>query len=872
MHKLTFVHAPAGFGKTTLLYQWRDILQENDSCVAWYMLDEGDNDSVTFKEYLVASLELALGDTGSSSDLGRVQADDIRSPPSFITSIVNELGALEREIVLIIDDFHLVTDSRVIQSVYDLVSYAPPNFHLIIASRALPQFSISNLVVYGHALELNGRALRLNEEEINNYLQDVQGISLSDEERADILSQTEGWAAGLHMASLAIRQKQPGERVNLNMGQGSLALQDFLIEQVLNKQSPEMKSFLLSTAFLPRLNAEICNEVAGVDNANEMLAEASSKGLFVVPLDGNWYRYHHIFSAFLQDFAKSHCKDILSDIVAKSCNWLESHKRFHEAVVLALQAEEYELAEDFITRYALELLRRGMTTTMLSWLSQLPKPISECDLTLQLYVAWAMVLVRKPDEAKALLDGIDEKNADRDQNLKIHSEIARYGAMAWSENQSDAKKRMKEIYATGLVQDPWDIAAVHNIISYCCTVDGDIVEATKAYQKVLLHSNAPYPIIYSKVLMGMCLKARGQLHEAAALFEDAMILAENESAENSVSTSLASANLAEIFYEWNDLAACSNFVEPRMDVIDETSLNDVLISVYSFLVRVREQQQNYGEATKLIQHALELAYSQPYGLRLEAALLFERLCLLLNKSYLKEAQDQLAQMEMRFKKEAGEDSFTSHQVQKHFAKSRARVLLAQGDFGEAKEIILELIGTAKQENKLYDVLKLRGFLAMLVFLSGEVDEACKMLHELLADTSPHNLIRSFIDLGKSFRQLFVQYLQTYWGTESETGETSIDHAYINRLLEAFEIDEFQLTTVVMNDDEQEANLFVRYGLSERQQQIIVAIAKGETNKQIASSANISVDTIKWHMKQIFQKLGVKNRTDVVRKAHELRMI
>ncbi len=872
--RFIFVHAPAGFGKTTLLYQWRAKLSENGASVAWYSLDDSDNDEVAFKEHLVASLRLSIEEDTEEHNISNVVSSikEHFHTSSFVAEIFNQLTIKGKEFVLILDDFHVISNKNLLKSIINLLEYAPPGFHLIIASRESAQFSISSLMAKGQAYGVDASELRLNTEEIEDYIQTIQGLSLSAESKEQLQSKTGGWIAGLRMAALATNKVAVGEASNFQLENDDKSLRDYLTEQVLDKQSERIKNFLLKTAFLPRLTADLCDQVVGINDSAELLVEISYKGLFVVTLDVGWYRYDHSFSELLQEYARQSMPDLIPHLVAKACDWLVNNNFYIEAVGHALKNKAYDIAEEIITRNSLDVLKRGMTTTILVWLDQLPQSLENYDISFQLHVAWSLILVRRPDEAVEILDRIERENNNKDQDLNTRIEVARNSALAWQDDQIVAKKRMKDIQATGLIKDPWDKAGSNNIILYCCTIDGDIVTATQAYGKVINIADSDYSMIYAKVLMGMCLKSRGQLNEAVALFEDALILAVSKSESNSVMASLAASNLAEVFYEWNDLEGCKKLIGSRMTIIDETSLNDILISVYSSMIRIVDHFEGYAEAVKFIQHGLEVAYSQAYGLRLEVALHREKIRLLIARENLSEAEDLLNLMEARFADNTVKiNPYINRQITEYITVSKARLLACKGDYEQAGELISNMIEVAENDFRRYKAIRLKIEYAVITHMSGAADAALQQLDDVLRAAEPQNFIRSFVDVGRPFFQLFNDYL-AYRQSGVNKDARSVSPQYLQAIKNAIESEKNDLSSSGSEPTQANSGLYAAYGLSERQYQILLQIAAGYPNKKIAILMNLSVDTVKWHLKQIYQKLSVANRTEAVQKAFECNLI
>ena len=332
--KLTLVSAPAGFGKTTLVGEW--VNQEEAggkgqeaeetalypaSCllrlsqVAWLSLDESDNDPARFWTCFIAALQTIDTDIAK----GALSALQSPQPPPFeaiLIALINEIAALPDRIVLVLDDYHLIQAQPIHDALTFLFEHLPPQLHLVIATRDDPQLPLARLRVRGQLTELRATDLRFSSSEAAEFLNQVMGLDLAVEDIAALETRTEGWIAGLQLASLALQGtiSMPGHKdvsslIKSFTGSHRFVL-DYLIEQVLEQQSESIQSFLLQTCILDRLTVSLCDAVrfggtetpTGQENGQATLEMLERANLFIVPLDEErcWYRYHRLFSDLLR--------------------------------------------------------------------------------------------------------------------------------------------------------------------------------------------------------------------------------------------------------------------------------------------------------------------------------------------------------------------------------------------------------------------------------------------------------------------------------------------------------------------------------------------------------------------------------------------
>jgi LuxR family maltose regulon positive regulatory protein len=305
-HRLTLISAPAGFGKTTLVTEW---LQGLDCPVAWLSLDEGDNDPVRFFTYLVAALQGMEGSVGSTVQ-SLVQAAEPPPLESLVTALINDVAARPTPFVLVLDDYHLIGGLAVHEAVGFMLEHQPPQRHLVIATREDPPLPLPRLRARGQMTELRASDLRFTAAEAAAFLRQTMGLNLTPGEVAALGAKTEGWIAGLQLAALALQTSlsSPGQAdcaafVRRFAGDDRHVM-DYLVDEVLARQSRAVQRFLLRTSIQERLTGPLCDAVVGEDKSASqgMLERLEWANLFVIPLDNRreWYRYHHLFADLLR--------------------------------------------------------------------------------------------------------------------------------------------------------------------------------------------------------------------------------------------------------------------------------------------------------------------------------------------------------------------------------------------------------------------------------------------------------------------------------------------------------------------------------------------------------------------------------------------
>ncbi len=294
-HRFTLLSAPAGFGKTTLIREWIDATERQ---VAWLSVDEGDNDVVRFLRYLMASFGQADEDLGGVPLPSSVST----SPQELVVTLINDLAKIGSDLLLVIDDYHLIRDF----SVHDLVAFVlenqPRNLHVVIATREDPPLPLARMRARAQVTEIRERALRFNAEEVDAFLNQTMNLGLSPASVATLTARTEGWITGLQLVGLALRQASNAEEFVAAFAGDDRYIVDYLLAEVLDGQPEAVHHFLRQTSVLVRLCAPLCDALTDRDDSQAMLEQLEAANLFLVGLDHRreWYRYHGLFSEALR--------------------------------------------------------------------------------------------------------------------------------------------------------------------------------------------------------------------------------------------------------------------------------------------------------------------------------------------------------------------------------------------------------------------------------------------------------------------------------------------------------------------------------------------------------------------------------------------
>ena len=387
--KLTLISVSAGFGKTTLVSEWVAACERP---IAWLSLDEGDNDTTRFFTHLVAALKTIEENIGESvvSSLNSTQQP---STESILTVLLNEITTIPYKFVLVLDDYHVIDSKRIDDGLNFLLEHLPPQMHLVISTREDPQFHIGRLRARGHLTELRATDLRFTPSEAAAFLNQVMDLDLSTDEITALETRTEGWITGLQLAALSMQgRKDIPAFIRAFAGDNRYVL-DYLVEEVLQRQPDHVRSFLLQTSILNRLNGPLCDAVTGQNEGNTMLETLLRGNFFVVPLDDSrhWYRYHHLFAEVLFAHLREEQPDLVTTLHRRASTWYKQHGSVADAIRHALAAEDFAQAADLVELAWPEMRRSKQDATVLRWMKALPQELFHFRPVLSVEYAWALL-------------------------------------------------------------------------------------------------------------------------------------------------------------------------------------------------------------------------------------------------------------------------------------------------------------------------------------------------------------------------------------------------------------------------------------------------------------------------------------------------
>ena len=409
---VTLVSAPAGFGKTTIIREWITATEPGKP-YGWVSLDDGDNDPIRFLIYLVTALQKVDGEIGRSV-LALLQSPQIPALTDLVEGLINEISIASKPFLIVLDDYHLIKTTEVHSLVQLILKRQPDRLHLVIITREDPPLPLPRMRVQGQLTEIRERDLRFSLTEAQVFLVEAMGLALSSEDVGKLEERTEGWAAGMQLAALAL-EDYPNEEerqafIEAFTGSNRLIV-DYLISEVLQRQDETTRKFLLNTSILERFCAELCDQVVFADGetgSSQLILENLEQGnMFLVPLDNtrHWYRYHHLFSEMLFHSLRRSSPDQIPVLHRKASDWFEANGLIPETMKHALASKDWDYFNVLLNRYALPMIFQGYGSLVIEWCREIPKTYLEKAPDISIYYAWALVLTFRND----FLDAVEEE-------------------------------------------------------------------------------------------------------------------------------------------------------------------------------------------------------------------------------------------------------------------------------------------------------------------------------------------------------------------------------------------------------------------------------------------------------------------------------
>lgn len=405
-HLLTLISAPAGYGKTTLVAEWISSYQGQ---IAWLSLDEQDNNEIRFWTYFVNALQTVSLSLGQKAQ-GLLETAKDFDAQIFLTELVNDVVNLDNKIIMVLDDYHVITNQAIHAGLTFLLEHLPPTLHLFISTRADPPIPISRLRVRGKLTEFRIADLRFTEEEVSEFLNTLMKLGLNPTDIQALETRTEGWIAGLKLAALSMQGLENSHAFIKAFTGNQQFILEYLVDEVLQRQPESFQRFLVETSILQRMCAPLCNAVTESFDSANILADLQRRNLFVLSLDGEqyWYRYHHLFAEFLKSHLQRNRANDLPALHRRAAQWYQANNFPEEALKHAFAIPDYAYVSHLVVNNWRRIYHQGRLDTAVQWLESLPGDFIRKSPPLGVAVCWTLFVRGDYDQIRYYLDDITQ--------------------------------------------------------------------------------------------------------------------------------------------------------------------------------------------------------------------------------------------------------------------------------------------------------------------------------------------------------------------------------------------------------------------------------------------------------------------------------
>lgn len=618
---LTLVSAPAGFGKTALLTEW---LGESGRKAAWLSLDERDNEPASYWSYLVAALRTAVPDVGAAA-LSLLQAS---RPPveAVLSTLLNDLEAVEYDVILVLDDYHVIDRREIHDGMAFLVEHLPPQIRLVIASRVDPPLPLARMRARGELVEIRSAELRFTADEVAEYLNGVMGLALTAHDVAVLEGRTEGWIAALQLAALSMQGRDDVSGFIAGFAGDDRYIVDYLAEEVLQRQPEEVQHFLLQTSILDRLHGPLCDAVTGQVGGKDRLAAIERGNLFLFPLDDQrrWYRYHQLFADVLQAHLLDEQPDAVATLHQRASAWYEDNGDRAEAIRHSLAAKDFGQAATLIELAIPALRRNRQEATALAWLQALPDEIVSVRPVLSVSYAGTLLITHDPADVNRRLEDAQRHLHPTDETIVVdHDEYGRLNEAieTYRAAQSIAQGNLtatvthaRQALAIAAEDSHLWRAAAAGLLGLAHWSTGDLEAAHEAWTACTtgLQANGhTADALGCAIALADIRSAQGRPTDAMRTFEQALLLKPPPGEPVLRGTADMYVGLSELHLDRNDPQTATQYLAKAHDLGDHRGLPQYSYRRRVALARIREAEGDYQAALQLLDEA-ETVYVSDY--------------------------------------------------------------------------------------------------------------------------------------------------------------------------------------------------------------------------------------------------------------------
>jgi len=848
-------------------------VQLHERPVAWLSLDENDNDLTRFLTYLIAALQEIEENIGIDVQEALNTSQSPRAE-TLVTLLINEIDAYKSQIILVLDDCHLITNPSIFDIVDFLLDHLPPTMNMILIGRVDPPISLSRLRGQGEMTEIRTNDLRFTENEINIFLNDLMKLDLEHEDISTLDSRTEGWIAGLQLAALSLRGREDKKEFVAAFSGSHHYIIDYLVDEVKSRQPEEIQKFLCQTSILERLSAPLCDAVLEISTSHQILRKLEEANLFLIPLDDErrWYRYHHLFDEFLKQCLRENQSTVIPDLHQRASGWYERNGIMDEAVRHALIGEDFENAAHLVEQNGMLMLERSELAALMKWVDALPEDQVRIHPRLCVFHAWTLRLSGSPYEivesriqdAELALENAGwhptqmkpiEKSllpVKEAHNLWAHIFAIRAFQAVYREDIDRVFKMAEKAY-TYSPDEKFVKSSLRFALGWAHRLSGDLEAAYQSFAESSALSQAAgnfYMAVSTRCRAAFGLVLAGKLLQAEQDFQDALRLAASKDGRQYPVAGYAYVYLGGIHYEWNDLETAKEYSFAGIQLCERVGFIMDQAVGYVNLARLDIAERDLDGAQEACQSAWELSQLMKDYVYVRRWVEDCRVRLWTAQGNYDALRSWVQTSDLKI-----EDDPNFRRDIDHIILARALVTLGKEQpMGTHLENalglldrLLEMSEKAGWRGKGIEILVLQ---SLALQAAGQDEAALRSLERALSLAEPEGYVRTFIDEGEPMAMLLRQ--------------TDVNKDYVNELLAAFEPSRTKVQKVVTQP--------LVEPLTEREWEVLCLLGTELSGPEISRELLVSLNTMRTHTKNIYSKLAVSNRRAAIHRAEELNLI
>lgn len=855
-YKLVLLTAPAGFGKTTYLGQLYQSLVDHGGASAWLTLGPVSRLPESFLRYFIAALQTIDPDLGSGS-LERLNNASVKDITDELGSLANDLMLFQGSVYLFIDNIQSGESDVIEHFIELLLDVSPPNFHLVLASRALLGFSLARLMVRNDLVHISSDKLRFNDDEAHQFVTEEHGINLSRELTAQLNLRCEGWVAALQLACLSLKDAQSKEKFISGFSGKARDIAEYLAVDVLGKQPERIRDFLYHTSVLDRFNVELSRHVSGEADTRGIIDYLEEKSLFIAPLDNeaNWYRFHSLFREFLLSRLEERQESDQRLICKLAGGWCADNGYFDEAVEYMLRGGFAEAATSIIEECAQNEFNEGYMPRVAAWTRRIPRDIQLERPRLMLLNAVALGHMSRAEDCIQVVQQIERNlhiyDAQLQEDIKTQLDVQKCSISMMLDNVSDATKYFN---ADLELLPEFTRGMTDNIQGYSHLALGNFEQARKHLERArALHfsSRSSFGLVYSDCFMSLMALMQGDLPRARDAFEYTNRLF-SEIPFNARAEATKNVLLAAIDYEMNRESEHLRNLQSNLELMQQLGHISLIQVAYTTLARYMSKQGNADlglDALKKLSRAYPSGFTNRFH---DLVVAYNEIRILLRAGRQPEAMKVADTLQIDL--DANVITPIDEWLRETFYVELIKVRLwLQSKNHRAALQQLESMLMVVEAGGLWNLgiecllLKVRALAQ-----SGAAEQATEALLYALGKAAPSSMYRIFIDEGAALLPVMLECQLRSDGEQPEF-RRFLDElvAIVSRL------------SHVAPEPAASGNALLIEPLSQRELAILELIAAGRSNSQIADVLSISENTVKWHCSNLFGKINVRNRTEAV---------